>query len=109
MIYKMDIEKIKRNEGENDGKTIFLYYNDEIGFYTAYGTSAFLVSHVVDPVCSFSKTFGLPVALVNPEQILELRQSLNKLQHTEKTFYEFTLKRPFGTQGYSRWTNSLKH
>jgi hypothetical protein len=104
----MDINKIAENEEHNDGKTIFLYYNNEVGFYTAYGTSAFLVSHVVDPISSFSKDLQLPVVLINPEQILELRHSLNKLQHTEKTFYEFTLKRPFGTQGYARWANSLK-
>ena len=105
----MDIEKIKRNEEENDWKTVFLYYNNEIGFYTAYGISAFLVSHVVEPVCSFAPDLMLPVALVNKEEILELRQTLNKLQHTEKTFYQFALKRPMGgTQGYTRWVDSLK-
>ena len=104
----MNTDVITLNECANDGKTIFLYYNNEVGFYTAYGFSSFLVAHVVDPICSFSKDLQMPVALVNPEQILELRRSLTKLQHTEKTFYKFELKNEIGMDGYAKWTNNLK-
>lgn len=103
----MNTELIKTNESANNGKTIFLYYNNEVGFYTAYGFSAFLASHVVDPICSFSKDLQMPVALVNPGQILELRRSLIKLQHTEKTFYRFELRNGIGSEAYVRWAESF--
>ena len=104
----MNTDVITLNECANNGKTIYLYFNNQVGFYTAYGFSAFLVAHVVDPISSFSTELQMPVALVNPEQILELRRSLTKLQHTEKTFYKFELKNEIGMDGYAKWTNNLK-
>lgn len=105
----MDINAITLNECANDGKTIYLYFNNAVGFYTAYGFSAFLVAHVVDPICSFSTEMQMPVALVNHEQIHELRRSLNKLSHMEQTFYKFALRTAIGIDGYAKWTNALKN
>ena len=104
----MDKDLITKNEEQNDGSTVFLYYNEEIGLYTAYGYSAFLVSHVVDPVCSYSTSLEMPVVLVDKIQILELRRSLKKIKHVEKSFYQFGLKTPVGKIGYTRWIKSLK-
>lgn len=104
----MDTETITLNECVNDGKTIYLYFNEAVGFYTAYGFSAFLVSHIVDPVCSFSTELQMPVALINSAQIFELRRSLIKLSHTEHTYYKFGLRTAIGIDGYDKWTNSLK-
>jgi len=103
----MDKETILQNEEQNDGSTVFLYYNDEVGFYTAYGFSAFLVSHVVEPVCSFSPSLQLPVVLVDKSQIMELRRSLKKIKHTVQSFYQFGLRTPVGKNGYARWAKSL--
>ena len=103
----MDQDIITQNEEQNDGSTVFLYYNDEIGLYTAYGYSAFLVSHVVEPVCSYSPAFEMPVAMVNKSQIMELRRSLKKLKHEEHSFYQFGLRTAVGKSGYSRWIKSL--
>ena len=104
----MDSEIILKNEEENDGSTIYLYYNDEVGFYTAYGYSAFLVTHVIEPVCSYSPSLKLPVVLVNKYQIMELRRSLKKIKHLVQSFYQFGLRKPVGKSGYARWTNGLK-
>lgn len=104
----MDIQTIIQNEEQNDGSSVFLYYNDEVGFYTAYGFSAFLVSHIVDPVCSYSPCLQMPVALVSKPEILELRRSLKKVKHVEKSFYQFELRKAVGKTGYTRWANSLK-
>ena len=41
---------ITLNEVQNDGKTIHLYFNTEIGLYVAYGFSAFFASHIVDVI-----------------------------------------------------------
>ena len=37
----MNQEIIIANEVQNDGKTIHLYFNPEVGFYLAFGFSAF--------------------------------------------------------------------
>ena len=105
----MEKDIIIQNEEQNDGSTIFLYYNDEVGFYTAYGFSAFLVSHVVEPVCSFSPSLQLPVVLVGKGEILELRRSLKKIKHTVQSFYQFGLKKPVGKSGYARWAKKLSN
>ena len=104
----MDKDIIIQNEDQNDGSTVYLYYNDEVGFYTAYGYSAFLVSHVVEPVCSFSGSFEMPVALVNKSQIMELRRSLKKIKHEQHSFYQFGLRTTVGKSGYSRWIKKFK-
>ena len=37
----MNKDLITQNEVDNDGKTIHLYFNTEIGLYVAFGFSAF--------------------------------------------------------------------
>ncbi|MBR4793285.1 MAG: hypothetical protein IK038_06415 [Bacteroidaceae bacterium] len=105
----MEKERITQNEENNDGGTVHLYYNEDIGYYTAYGLSAFLITHVVEPVCSFSPSLQLPVVLVDKNQILELRRSLIKIKHEEKKYYQFNLKNSVGKSGYARWIKNLKN
>lgn len=99
----MDIDRIILNEKENDGQTIYLYFNDDIGMYTAYGPSAFFLCHVIDPVVSYSRNFNLPVALINKNQVLELRQSLKIEEHERQSYYRFLAKRVIGLSGYEKW------
>lgn len=104
----MDKDIIISTESANDGKSVYLYFNDEVGFYSAYGLSAFFVSHLVDPVISYSAGLGLPVVLINRCQIMELRRSLSKKEHIEHKFYHFTLKRMIGKTGYDAWVEKSK-
>lgn len=99
----MDIELIKQQESANDGQTINLYYDDMAGFYVAYGLSAYYVTMVVSPYMSYSLTLKMPVALLNRKDIIYLRQSVTKLEHTPKTYYRFRLRAKVGTAGYDRW------
>ena len=39
----IDKEIIAKNEAENDGKTIYLYYDDIAGMYMAFGLSAYYI------------------------------------------------------------------
>lgn len=103
----MDKERIISSESSNDGKTVFLYFNDEVGYYTAFGLSAFFVSHLVDPIVSYSKALNMPVVLIGKSQVLELRRSLNKSEHIEHSYYRFTLKRSIGTTGYDAWAKKV--
>ena len=44
----IDKEIITKNEAENDGKTIYLYYDDIAGMYMAFGLSAYYTTMVTD-------------------------------------------------------------
>jgi len=100
---KMEIEEIVKAEEENDGKTIRLYFNDLVGLYVAYGKSAYLSTHIADPVLCYSKKLQMPVALLNKMNVFLLRQGCNKLEHEVETYYRFETKGYIGFLGYEKW------
>ena len=99
----MDKEIIKKQELENDGQTVNLYYDEMIGLYLAYGWSAYYVTMVVDPKIAFSEVMEMPVALLDWEEIKELRFSMKMLSHTPKCDYRFQMREHVGSAGYDRW------
>lgn len=99
----MDTDKILIQEGGNDGQSIFLYYDAMAGVYTAYGLSAYYTTLVSEPRVSYSEALQKPVALLWREHILSLRQSLEKVEHTQKSFYQFRMRVPIGDAGYDKW------
>ena len=103
----MDKELILQQETANDGQTIHLYYDDMVGMYVAYGLSAYYVDMVTSPVISYSDAIGKPVALLDKQQVLYLRQSLTKVEHTKKTYYKFRLRQKVGEAGYKRWVKKF--
>lgn len=104
----MNKDLITENEVKNDEKTIHLYFNPEVGLYTAYGFSAFFVSHIVNTICSFSEDLQMPVALMRKPTVEELRRSTVREQHDYHEYYKLGLKRPISLDGYVRWANSVK-
>lgn len=103
----LDRDIVLQREENNDGKTIYMYFNPEVGFYTAYGPSAYYLTHVIDPIKAFSLELNLPVVLINKKEVLELRQSLKKLEHTEHVFYHFETRGVLGLAGYDKWINTI--
>ena len=99
----MDIEEIKQKEAENDGKSVFLYYDDMAGLYLAFGLSAYYTTLVTNPYLSYSEEMQLPVALLRRSHILYLRQSMRKVEHQQNRFYRFEMRMPVGTEGYDKW------
>lgn len=99
----MDKELIAQQEAANDGQTINLYFDDMVGLYVAYGLSAYYADMVTNPILSFSSALGEPVALLGRGNILYLRQSLTKVEHTQKTYYQFQMRTKIGDAGYNRW------
>lgn len=95
------------NEVMNDGKTIHLYFNPEIGLYLAYGFSAYYITMVTEPYMSYSDELQMPVALLRHEHILYLRQSLTKIEHQIKRYYQFRMRTSIGEAGYDRWAQNL--
>lgn len=105
----LDKEKIRRQEENNDGQSVFLYYDGMIGLYLAYGQSAYYTTLVTNPFVSYSEEMEMPVALLKREHILYLRQSLTMVDHVLKQFYVFKLKARVGDAGYARWADHKKN
>lgn len=99
------IEKdiILEKETGNDGQSVFLFYDERYGMYTAFGWSAYYTTMVVDPILSYSDELQMPVALIPRNMIRSLRQSLTKVEHEVKSYYVFMLKRKVGSAGYQKW------
>lgn len=96
-------EIILEKEKTNDGQSVFLFYDERYGMYTAFGWSAFYSTMVIDPILSYSDELQMPVALIPRDLIRSLRQSLTKVEHEVKKHYVFRLKRKIGNAGYETW------
>ena len=103
----MDKEMILIHELTNDGRSIFLYYDDMVGLYLAFGQSAYYTILVTRPYISFSYEMQMPVALLKRDNILYLRQSMKKVEHEKKKFYRFELKQYVGKEGYEKWAKKI--
>ena len=56
----MDKNEIKLREDENDGRSVFLYYDNMAGVYLAFGLSAYYTTMVTDPFMSYSEEMQMP-------------------------------------------------
>ena len=101
-------ENIISNEVSNDGKTIHLYFNSEVGLYVAYGFSAFFAAHIVDVITAFSEDLQMPVALMRKSDVSELRMSTIKRQHDYHLYYRLELKQALPLDDYTRWVESVQ-
>jgi len=99
----MDKDKIILQEKENDGQTVYVYYDQMAGMYLAFGLSAFYTTLITDPCLSYSDVMQMPVAILAKNHILYLRQSLHIEEHIMKSFYRFKLKSFVGDAGYEKW------
>ena len=90
-------------EQENDGQSIFLFYDAMAGLYLAFGLSAYYSTMVVDPYLSYSDALKMPVALLDRGKINYLRQSVTKMEHRPHAYYRFRSRSKVGTAGYDRW------
>lgn len=96
-------EIILERETANDGQSVFLFYDERYGLYTAFGWSAYYTTMVVNPILSYSDELQMPVALIPRKLICGLRQSMTKVEHEAKKYYVFSLKRKIGNAGYQKW------
>ena len=104
----MEMNKITLHEVGNDGRTVFLFYDDLAGLYLAFGLSAYYSTMVTDPYMSYSDELKMPVALLRREHVLALRQSLKKVEHEQKKFYQFQMRTTVGEEGYDRWARKVR-
>ena len=104
----MDKEIALKKESENDGQSVFLFFDDFYDLYVAFGLSAYYSTMVVEPNLTYSESLNLPIAFFDKSQIRFLRQSLKKVEHTSQCFYEFRTRIPIGKSGYDKWKNEVK-
>ena len=99
-----DIAQIEQG---NEGMDIHLFFNSQVGCYTAYGVSAFLVDHFVEGFKSFSTTLQLPVVLLPKGEVISLSNATVKISHDPQRYYHLRLRQPIGLVGYERWASIL--
>ena len=104
----MDFEGIRQRETENDGRTVYLYYNKEKQCYEAFGLSAYYADHVASPELSYSEEFQMPVAVLNRKDVLDLRQSMEIVEHEAFRYYRLRARGFMGTEGYEAFSRSLR-
>ena len=105
----MNTDIITLNEVENDGKTIHLYYNAAVGFYVAYGYSAFFVTHVAAPACSFSEELLMPVALLRRSEVAKLRGAADGPAGDYADYLRFGMQTEIPRDGYAGWVEKVKN
>ena len=103
----MDKNKIALQEEANDGQSVFLYYDAMAGVYLAFGLSAYYTTMVTDPYMSYSEEMKMPVALLRRNHVNDLRQSMKKVEHTQKSSYRFEMRVPVGEAGYDKWAQKV--
>ena len=103
----MNRNEIILREADNDGSSVFLYYDAMAGVYLAFGLSAYYTTMVTEPYMTYSEEMQMPVALLRRNHINDLRQSLKKVEHTKKSFYRFELRQKVGKEGFERWMQGV--
>ena len=104
----MDKELALKKESENDGQSIFLFFDEFYDLYVAFGLSAYYSTMVLDPYLSYSGSVDMPIAFFDKAQIRILRQSLKKVEHIPNCSYMFHTRIPIGKGGYEKWKNEVK-
>lgn len=104
----MEKNEITLRELGNDGKSVFLYYDDMAGLYLAFGLSAYYTTHVAEPYMSYSEEMQMPVALLRRSHILAMRQSLKKIEHQQRHYYRFEMRQTIGEAGYEKWARKIR-
>ena len=97
-----------RIETENDGRTVNLYYNTDKQCYEAFGLSAYYADHVASPELSYSEELQMPVAILNRKDVLDLRQSMEIVEHEAFRYYRLRARGFIGTEGYEQWVEKVR-
>ena len=97
------MELISLREAENDGQTVYLYYNTDKQCYEAFGLSAYYADHVASPELSYSDELQMPVAVLNKQGVLDLRQSMEIQEHEAFRYYRLQARGYMGSEGYDKW------
>jgi len=119
----MHPDQITLNELYNDGQTIHLYYLKMDGVYAAFGLSAYLLTNLpiqqfsqpvqqltqsVQPLVSYSDEMQMPVALLLPAQLEELRRRHTIGRWEPQNYCRLDLPQRIDDAGYAAWATPLR-
>ena len=93
---------ITLNEVNNDGKSIYLYFNGLVGLYATYGYSAYLLSRITDSKVSYSESLQMPVVVINTEHLEDLKKKLT-IKTQGKGFYCLEANETLDENAYIDW------
>lgn len=102
-------ELICRRESENDGQSIYLYHAETDGHYVGYGLSAYYCTSLLDNVAAFSEELGIPMMVLDKNDVLKLKGCLQVAEHEKQRYYHFRLPDPIGRHWYRRWIENIRH
>lgn len=104
----IDKDIIIQREKENDGSSVHLYYNEELGLYLGFGLSAYYTTAVLDPMTSYSNSMEMPIVLLKKNDILQLRQSMKIIEHQSHAYYLLQTRNKIGKRWYHTWAEALR-
>ncbi len=105
---------ITLNETQNDGSVIHLYYNPQVGVWTAYGLSAYGLrlfgkTHRQDNPRGFSEDMQMPCTIADKFTIDKLFRVIGTELRRDESYLQFKLKHRVNPDAYTKWTNKLKN
>ena len=106
----MNKDKIKMNEVVNDGRSIYMYFDEKAGRYVAYGASAYYLTKLLDAdvlLTDYSIEIQLPTVSITGKYLEILKKQFHVVSlhngyvhlRQEKAFYE---------EDYSEWAEILR-
>ncbi len=104
----MDKDMMLRYEAENDGRSVYLHYDEESGCYKAFGFSAYYADMAASPELSFSEDLQMPVARLSRGDVMVLRNCMVMKEHIVNSYYWFWMNEVVGDVGYQRWVRRIK-
>lgn len=109
----MDIKQITTNEYNNDGSYIHLYRNDAIGFWCAYGISAyglrlFNKSHGNNNLRGYSPELDLPCSIISSDTLVILKQNAIEILELSECRLSLKMSDTINSESYTKWVKKLK-
>lgn len=104
----MNTELISANEIFSNGKTIYLYYNNVIGAWTAFGESAFHLKGKRDCFFSYSTDLQMPCAVCPASVISEIKLNGAVIEDLPGARLALQADNPVDGESYKQWASQLR-
>lgn len=110
----MEINKelIQSNESGNNGETIHLYRNEELGIWMAYGFSAYSLRLLIkskgyDSVRKYSHSLNMPLTMADDSVLMDLYHAEYESAGSD-SYFKVSFVREYTDEDYFDWKIKLK-
>lgn len=106
-------EIITLNECKNDASFIYLYLDDKLNIWCAFGFSAYSLrlfgkANGYITMRSYSNQLQMPWTLIENKAIVSLLQNANSIEEQTDDYICIRMEDKIDTTAYSKWTNKLR-